>query len=335
MNRTFRIFAALGTAALVTLSHAAGAQAQTATQPTVKLAAAYPEPDLMPYFIAQEKGYFRDENINVEMILLASGDKISFALLGSSVEVAAYTPDWFVRAIEKGGSNLKIVLGGSNVPEYSMIVPNDVQSYADLKGKRVAVSTVKASDAYLVKKMFAYQGLSESDYILIPAGATPERAAALRAGSVAATLLAPPVDQRIIDEGGYKRLDVSSKAVTHYAWKSQAVREDWARANKTALVSYIRGWVKGTRWMYDPNNKEEAVRIMTKVLKIDERYARTSYELSYGAKGTVSKDGEIDVIGLQELVNVVAAQGDIRPPVPKAEKYIDPVYLAEALKTVR
>jgi ABC-type nitrate/sulfonate/bicarbonate transport system substrate-binding protein len=289
----------------------------------------------MPYFIAQEKGYFRDENINVEMILLASGDKITFAILGGSVEIAAYTPDWFVRAIEKGGGNLKIFLGGSNVPEYSMIVPNEVQSYADLKGKRIAVSTIKASDAYLVKKMFAANGLNESDYILIPAGATPERAAGLRAGSVSATLLAPPVDQRIINEGGFKRLDVSSSAVTHYAWKSQAVREDWARANRATLVAYTRGWIKGTRWMYDPSNKEEALRIMSKVLKIDEQYARTAYGLSYGAKGTVAKDGEIDIAGLQELVNVVASQGDIPPPVPKAEKYIDPVYLEEALKTVR
>jgi hypothetical protein len=74
---------------------------------------------------------------------------------------------------------------------------------------------------------------------------------------------------------------------------------------------------------------------MTKVLRIDERYARTSYELSYGAKGTVAKDGEIDIVGLQELVNVVAGLGDIRPPVPKAEKYIEPSYWEEALKTVR
>jgi ABC-type nitrate/sulfonate/bicarbonate transport system substrate-binding protein len=335
MNKTFRIFAALATAAMVALVHAAGALAQSATSPTVKLAAAYPEPELMPYFVAQEKGYFRDENVNVEMILLASGDKISFALLGGSVEVAAYTPDWFVRAIEKGGSNLKIVLGGSNVPEYSMVVPNEIHNYTDLKGKRVAVSSIKASDAYFVKKMFASQGLNENDYILIQAGATPDRAAALRAGSVSATLLASPVDQRVIDEGGYKKFDVTSRVITHYAWKSQAVREDWARANKAALVAYIRGWIKGTRWMYDPNNKEEAVRIMTKVLRIDERYARTSYELSYGAKGTVAKDGEIDIVGLQELVNVVAGLGDIRPPVPKAEKYIEPSYWEEALKTVR
>lgn len=83
------------------------------------------------------------------------------------------------------------------------------------------------------------------------------------------------------------------------------------------------------------NNKEEALRMMSKVLKYDKQYARRSYELSYGANGTGAKDGAIDIAGLQELVNVVAAQVDVPPPVPNAGKYIDPAYLEEALKTVR
>ena len=110
-----------------------------------------------------------------------SGDKIAFALLGNSVEVATYTPDWFIRAIEKGATDLKIVLGGSNVPHYSLLVPNEVQSYADLKASPCRhVSTIKAADTYLTKKMFAANGLKDTDIIIQAGSRSGAGEAALR-----------------------------------------------------------------------------------------------------------------------------------------------------------
>ena len=50
---------------------------------------------------------------------------------------------------------------------------------------------------------------------------------------------------------------------------------------------------------------------------------------------TVAKDGKIDFIGLQNLIDAIAEQGDIGPPVPKAAKYVDTTYLEEALKSLK
>jgi ABC-type nitrate/sulfonate/bicarbonate transport system substrate-binding protein len=310
MKKLHKAIITLAGAALASLVFASGAPAQDRV---LKFGLPFPEVEYMPLYAAQQNGYFTDEKLKIEVFALSSGDKITLALASGSINIANYTPDWFVRAIEKG-ANIKIVAGSSNVPVYSLVGRSDINGYADLKGKRIAVSAVKASDAYLVRKMFS--------------------AHALKAGSVAATLLIPPYDSVIVAEG-FKRLDVSTGTVTNYTWLSHAVLEDWAKANKETLVAFLRAWIKGTRWVYDPKNKDAAIKLLAKELKINESFARSAHEMYFESKTeTVAKEAAIDLVGLQNLIDAIVEQGDILGAAPKAAKYIDSTYLQEALKTL-
>lgn len=335
MKNVFWVSAILGSVALAGPIHAGEALAQDAAPVTIKVGTSYPGIETMPIYVAREQGYFRNEHLAVDLISLATGDKIAFAILGGSIDVARYTPDWIIRAIEKGGSNLKIVLGTSNSLIFSLVATNEVKSYSDLKGKRIGVSTIAAADASLVIKMLAARGLNKGEYSLIQAGSSPERAAALKAGSLAATLLTPPIDQRIIDEGGFKRLDLSTDVITRYAWGAEAVREDWARANRATLVAYMRAWIKASRWQRDPSNKEDVIRILAREARADDHYARGMYDLYYGRNSiAVGKDGELDLIGYQALLNDMIERGQIDLKASAPEKYIDATYWEEARKTI-
>jgi ABC-type nitrate/sulfonate/bicarbonate transport system substrate-binding protein len=301
----------------------------------ITVGTSFPGIDSMPIYVARERGYFREEHVSVDLISLATGDKIAFALVGGSIDIARYTPDWIIRAIEKAGSKLKIVLGGNNNLVYSLVVSKDVQSYSDLKGKRIGVSTMASADAILAKKMLAAHGLGTADYVLIQAGSSPERAAALRAGSLAATVLTPPSDHKILDEGGVRRLDLSTNVVKRYAWGGESVREDWAHANRAALLAYMRAWIKATRWVHDPENKEPVIRILARELKIEDRYARTMYDIYLGPDALpVAKDGELDIMGFQALLKDMTEQGQIGPPIPAPEKYLDTSYWEEAERSL-
>jgi hypothetical protein len=60
------------------------------------------------------------------------------------------------------------------------------------------------------------------------------------------------------------------------------------------------------------------------------------YDTYFASKAvTVAKDGEVDLVGLQEIINAIAEQGDVGPPIPKAEKYLDLSYWEEARKTLK
>jgi ABC-type nitrate/sulfonate/bicarbonate transport system substrate-binding protein len=321
---------------LATLLYTPAALGEETPPLKVTVGTSYPNVDVMPIYISRELGYFRDERLAVDLISLATGDKIVFALLGGSINVARYTPDWIIRAVEKGRAKLKIVLAGSNNLVFSLITANDVKSYADLKGKRIGVSTIAAADSTLVQKMLAAHGLGKADYSLIQSGSSPERAAALRAGSLAATLLTPPVDQKVLDDGGYRRLDLSTNVVTRYAWGGEAVREDWATSNKPALLAYMRAWIKANRWLHDPANKEHAIRILARETKIDVQTATQWYDIYFGPEALpVAKDGKLDPVGYQALLNDMTDQGQIGPPAPTPEKYLDTSYWEEAIKTLK
>jgi ABC-type nitrate/sulfonate/bicarbonate transport system substrate-binding protein len=331
MHSMLQLARTLRNVALAYVICASPAVAEDAGLTPLKVGIPYPTTDVLPIYAALAKGYFNDEHLAVETVSLATGDKIAFALVGGSIEIANYTPDWFIRAAEKG-AKLKIILGEGSDLIFSMIAADDIKNYADLHGKRIGVSTLKAADAYLVKKMLAAHGLGEDDYILIPAGSSPERAAALKAGSLSATLLAPPVDERVIGEGGVTRFDRSSDILSHYAWGGEAVMEDWADAHKAALVDYIRAWVRGLEWLRDPKNTEEGVAILAQNLKLPDQFARSTFDLYYGPKATVPPNGKIDLAGYQALLKDMTDQGQIGPPVPPAQKYLDTSYWEEAQK---
>ena len=323
-------------AALACLPLVVGALAQDPGVATLKFGTAYPGPESMPVYVARDKGYFRDEHLSVDLTYLSTGDKIAYALLSGSIDIARYTPDWFIRAAAKGGSNAKIVLGSANILTFSLIVPNSVKDYADLKGKRVGVSTIAAADTSVVIKMLGAHGLNRGDYSLIQAGSSPERAAALRAGSLAATLLTPPADQRLIDDGGFRRLDISTHVIPHYAWGAETVRGDWARANKPKLLAYMRAWIRADRFLHDPSNKEAVIALMARESKIDDRYARTTYDIYFGPNAAApAKDGKLDTLDYQVMIADMVERGQLDPPPPSPDKFLDTSYWQEAERTLR
>jgi ABC-type nitrate/sulfonate/bicarbonate transport system substrate-binding protein len=335
MERTVMFCKLFLGATVALLLSTSGARAQGSAKPvTIKYALPTPEAEFLPLYAGRDKGFFRRENLDFDVYTLSTGDKMTVALVSGSVEIASYTPDPFIRAMEKGAS-IKLFMGHSNVPVYSLVVRGDINNYADLKGKRIGVSNLKASDAYIVRKMMTAKGLQERDYVLIQAGSSSERAAALRAGSVSGTLIIPPFDQRVVDEG-YKRLDVTSNVIDRYTWLSHAVREDWARTNRPTMLAFIRGWVRATRWVYDPANKSESIKLLEKELKLEERYARPLYEMYFESKNIIlAQDGALDTAGLQAVIDAMAEQGDLKPPLPQPDRYIDLSYWHEALKSIR
>jgi len=314
-------------ATLACLSVFSGAFAGPSDLGTLKFGTSYPGAESMPVYVAQQNGYFRDEHLSVEVTYLATGDKLAFALLGGAIDVARYTPDWFIRAIAKGGSDLRIVLGSANALTFSLVVPNTLKDYAALKGKRIGVSTIAAADTSVVMKMLAAHGVKQGEYNLIQAGSSPERAAALRAGSLGATLLTPPTDQRVIDDGGFKRLDISTNVIPHYAWGSETVRADWARANRLKLIGYMRAWIKAFRFLHDPGNREGVIKLLAKETKVDEHYARGMYDSYYGPGAiSVEKDGKLDLAGYQVMINDMVERGQLDPPAPTPENFVDATY---------
>ena len=151
------------------------------TIPTVQAAFAYA-------YIAQEKGYFKDEGLEVE-IVVATGGMATPALISGSVQYSSSTAS-AMTAILKGAA-LKIILVGQSRPiqEIWSFDPK-VRTFEDLKGKMLATTVRGGSDELLVRMLLKQKGLPLDFVGFTPLGRGPTRIAAILSGNQPYTLLA-------------------------------------------------------------------------------------------------------------------------------------------------
>jgi NitT/TauT family transport system substrate-binding protein len=93
------------------------------------------------------------------------------------------------------------------------------------------------------------------------AGATAARASALLAGAVDAAILLPAFNFQAIAKG-FKSLGLTVDYVKDLPFSGTAVNNAWATAHKASLEKLLRAQNKAVAWFNDPNNHEDAVRIL-------------------------------------------------------------------------
>jgi ABC-type nitrate/sulfonate/bicarbonate transport system substrate-binding protein len=216
------------------------------------------------------------------------------------------------------------------VPIYALMATPEIASYADLRGKALAVAGVSDPLNWVLRQMLTLNGLGPDDYDFIPVGSTPDRLAAVQKGATAATLLTQPDDFRA--EGmGLRKLGLSTDYVDALQYTATSVKKDWAQRNRDVLVRFLRAYVDASRWFYEPANKAEAVRILVDESKADPAFAERTYDLYVATRKTLMPDGGMNLAGLRILEENWQEFGLSEPP-PPSSTWLDLSYLEAAQK---
>ncbi len=159
-----------------------------AAQERVRVAISNFSASYISMHIAQKRGFYAEEGMIVEIILMA-GLTSTRALIGNSVELgSASNPTAAVQ-----GAKLKILMVFNDKPPGGFMAQPGIKSIAELRGKRVGGSTVGSLDYGWLKEVLPKFGLQlEKDVNFVPVGSTSSRYTALRAGSIDAASLSPP-----------------------------------------------------------------------------------------------------------------------------------------------
>ena len=127
-----------------------------------------------PYLIAEQEGMFQKEGIELKRVLGGTTTATAQALVAGSTDFAQMNLVSLLAA-NSGGADLVALAADTLVPIYSLIVHPSIKSYADLKGKRLAVASPTDPLNYVMARMLAANGLTASDYEMIGLGGTPTR----------------------------------------------------------------------------------------------------------------------------------------------------------------
>ena len=160
-----------------------------------------------------EAGLFRKHGLDVELTYIASSQTVP-AVLANEVDVALGA-GFAVISSRLAGSDLKLFLGVVNWFQYELMVAPEIETAADLKGKRLGVSRFGSASDVATRVALQQLGLApDEDVTILQTGSLQERIAAMQAGAVQGGVAAPPEPLR------FRRLGFRSL----YTWRRAACR---------------------------------------------------------------------------------------------------------------
>lgn len=282
-----------------------------------------------PVYVGLTKGFFTSEGIEPEITITRSSVKQMEELSQGVYDIGHQAADHIIRAVEKGDSDLQMVIG-LTTPNYSLITGPDIKTYEDLRGKEIGVDGVSTGFALLLQGLLEKKGLvRDVDYKFDSVGGTGERFNAVLEGKVAGAFLDGPKDLEA-ERKGCNRLGSNLDYLEEYQGTVAAVRREWADANEGKLCNYIRGYVKASDWLLNPANKEEAVQILNKYLSIDPEIAGKTYDRYMECK-TFNERAALNKEGIVEVMKIMIATGQIKIDTFNVAKYLDGSYYFKAL----
>src|SRR5687767_7995030 len=180
--------AALGLLAAAAIALAAPASAQTLEKKEIKLgvggkALLY----YLPLTIAERKGFFKEQGLDVEINDFAGGAKSLQALVGGSVDVVTGAYEHTIRMQAKG-QDIRAVTELGRFPAIVIAVKKDragqVKSAADFKGLKIGVTAPGSSTALTAQYAMVKAGLKPTDAAFIGVGSGASAVAAMQKGEI-------------------------------------------------------------------------------------------------------------------------------------------------------
>jgi ABC-type nitrate/sulfonate/bicarbonate transport system substrate-binding protein len=284
----------------------------------------------LPLYLGQRKGFFAREGINVEMIPIEGGaDNMVKALDRGAVDITRTATPYLIQAALRG-SEAVAVAGETATPIYSLMVKPEIKSFADLKGKVVGLSLAVDTISISMRKLLALNGLREADFRVRELVGTPARSECLKKGECDAVPLGQPEDLVLMQQG-YRRLGISNDAMPNFQFIVSAARRAWAAANKDLVVRYVRGLASAYRFMRQPANRDEVVRIIIETTGSTEDIARQTLALYFEPeRGVFPQQAELDMKGLEQVIRLMGEAGELKAPLPSPERFVDLQYLQAA-----
>ncbi len=288
-----------------------------------------------PIWIAQEKGYFAKGGLEVKLTPTPSSAFQLANLIDGKFDIAHTAIDNVVAYMEGQGEakietkpNLVVFMGGDN-GFLSLVTQPEIKSYNDLKGKTVSVDAMTTGYAFVLFDLLKRNGLNAGDYKVERAGGVMGRWQALQEKKHAGTMLISPFDIMAKDKG-FNALQYAIDSYKNYQGLVGAARRDWAEKNSGKVVAYVRAYLAGLSFLFEPKNKDEVIAILRKHLpQMNPQLAGQTYDSLAGPRG-FSRTAELDLAGVRKVLELRSEYGQPKKTLTDPDRYYDPKYYEAA-----
>jgi ABC-type nitrate/sulfonate/bicarbonate transport system substrate-binding protein len=283
---------------------------------------------MYPMWVGVEKGFFPQQGLNVEITTLQTNEAVA-ALVSGSLDVLMCPTDGCVTAVSKGGQ-IRLVNDYLTEAPYNLMARQDTPTIADVRGKKVGVSSLSTGSGTLARIMLTAQGLGPDDYQLVQAGGNPSRYAALQSGGVDVALLSDPANFEAI-LSGYRNLLEFSKVVPQYSFSSNWVLNDWLTqaGNPDVLVRFQAGQMNASRWAREPANKAALLELIMKHTNTSAEIAERVYDYYIIQNPGVVGVDDLRTEPVESVLRILREEGTVTDMPPTAQ-WRDGSYIQQA-----
>jgi NitT/TauT family transport system substrate-binding protein len=297
-----RIFLALVIGAVI------GFSAEAAD--SIRIAVSNPNMPNLTVAVAQKKGFFKDENIEPEIISMNPNVAIT-ALATADVDYCQLFGAVVGGAI--AGLPVRIVAGFLDNWPMTLIAQPELKSLKELKGKTLGISSFGATPDVGARMMLKQAGIDpEKDIKVLALGSDAARITALTQRIVDVIVISPPADSQM-EKQGYRIL-ARAYELFSFPYLGLGTHTGKLKERPDEIRRAIKATIRANRFIRD--NREEAVRILIDWGKVERDYAYASYD---ALKNLFNVDGAVPEDGLRLVIDQARRSAKVTREVTAAD----------------
>ena len=228
-----------------------------------------------PLYIAQEKGFFKEHGLDVELVKMESVADRRSTLAANRIQGFTSTVDTHVVTAASGVPVVQVVALDDSYGGDGLVAKKEIKSLKDLVGKTVAVQTDGGASFFWFLYLLNKEGIDEKD-IKLQSMTAGDAGAAFAAKKVDAAVTWEPWLSKAKDTD-FGSVLVSSDATPGVIADTIGLRKDFADANPDAVKALAQSWFEAVE--YYKTNEEDAVKIMARA------FDQTTDEFKAGLSG--------------------------------------------------
>ena len=232
-----------------------------------KVRLAIPTVDIvtLPLKMAQAKGFYQKEGLEVEIILIAGALGVR-AVLGNSVEFS--TASGSVLAAAARGVPVKLVSVITAKPTFDLISEPQIQGFQQLKGKQIGISTRGGTFEHITRLILERNGLNpDKDVTILALGRQDDLNLALKSGRISAAIYSPP-RSLMLYRHGFHKLAFSGDYLPHYPIGGIGVTDDLIKRRRADIHPFVAATLAGIN--YYRQNRSESIKFIASELKMSD-----------------------------------------------------------------
>jgi len=264
--------------------------------------------------IGTDAKIWAQENIELAVSAFRGDAQMQQALTAGAVDISVGSgPGMGFRAKGVPAIGVAAMYGPPSNLALTVLARSPIKTVADLKGKRIGVTTLGSLTEWLTRKLSQQQGWGHDGIQVMPLGAVPARLAAMERGELDGMVIESATGFELEEQGKGRNVLLFGDIEKHFYTHVIFATDEMIEKRPELLRRFLRGWFKTVAFM--KANKDFAVKSGAKVVQVRESIVSKVFDTQIGGFST---DGAWDLQAIDVIRNSLKDLG-ILDFVPEAK----------------